>query len=67
MIRYVNGCAECTRIVIGDCRNSPCDYREKPIYICDKCGSEDSELYYDENGDQLCADCILRKYELVEG
>ena len=44
-----------------------CGRKRTPHYYCDnpKCRSEET-LYHTEDGD-LCADCILKKFEKVEG
>ena len=59
MVRYENDCVGCPQGCID------CGRKRTPHYYCDKCGDE-ATLY--EYGDkQLCADCLLKKFEVVEG
>lgn len=45
-------------------RNS-CPNRNVPRYYCDKCGSEATLYYFDD--EELCLDCIEERLETVEG
>lgn len=62
MIRYENDCCDCA--VPGyPCLGNSCELRHFPHYYCDSCGDE-TELY-DFEGKELCANCVLSKFEVV--
>lgn len=64
MVKYENECVDCA--VPGyPCRGSACPLRKVPHFLCDKCKSE--ETLYEYEGQELCADCLLAKFEKVEG
>jgi hypothetical protein len=48
------GCAEC----IG-CRRQ---FQNVKIRYCDKCEDEVDELFYDDNGEEICWDCYKEQY-----
>lgn len=59
---YVNDCVSC---------DLPCIYESCPYYNalhfrCDKCGEEDVKLY-DYNGWEICEECLLKEFPVVEG
>ena len=60
MIKVENECVNCG----FPCLREACRYYAVVRMYCDRCKTED-ELYYFE-GDQLCADCILKSLERVE-
>ena len=63
-VKYENECCDCA--VPGyPCRGSSCPLRNVAHYYCDKCGDETT--LYEKDGEQLCADCILKDYSIVEG
>jgi hypothetical protein len=41
------------------CRGNLCQYKNVPIWICDKCGEEEVDLYEYE-GQELCEECLLQ-------
>ena len=47
------------------CLGKSCPYREVTHYYCDKCGEEETLYYYD--GAELCIECLLNEFEIVEG
>lgn len=47
------------------CMGEACPYFRVTRFYCDECKDE-AELYEYE-GKELCADCILKKFEKVEG
>lgn len=53
-----NDCVECETCV-------NCGRGFYMVYCCDECGEEDALYYYD--GDELCEDCLLKKFDKVEG
>ena len=62
MIYYTNECVNCGL----PCIFKACPYYEVKHFKCDRCGDEDITLYnYD--GEQICKDCLLKEFEIVEG
>jgi hypothetical protein len=64
MVRYENDCCDCATESYP-CRGKACPLRNVPHYYCDKCGKE--EALYEYGDEELCADCLLEKFEKVEG
>jgi hypothetical protein len=47
------------------CIGSSCKYLNVTRYYCDYCGEEATLYdYYDE---EVCAECILKSYNIIEG
>ena len=44
---------------------SSCPYLNVTRYYCDKCGTE--EKLYNYNGEEICQECLLKEFEVVEG
>ena len=63
MIKFENDCNGCTDIGLP-CRK--CGLEKSPHYYCDECGDE-TKLYYFDDGKELCADCLLKQLDVVEG
>ena len=61
MKRVQNDCVDCAMHCIGNA----CKYRNVVHYYCDKCGNEDT--LYDVDGTELCKDCLLEAFPIVEG
>lgn len=61
MKKIENECIDCGLPCIGN----SCPYRSVTRFYCDKCGKEDKLYYYDH--EELCADCLLKEFEVVEG
>lgn len=62
MIYYTNDCVSC---------GLPCLFESCPNYkvkhfVCDFCKEEDVKLY-DYNGYEICEDCLLKEFDVVEG
>lgn len=62
MIYYSNDCCDC---------GLPCTYHSCPYYKvihfkCDFCKEEDVKLY-EYNGCEICEDCLLKEFPIVEG
>ncbi len=47
------------------CRHEACIYYKVIRYICDNCKEEQDDLYVFD-GQELCAECILKQLEKVE-
>lgn len=60
MKHITNECVDC-----GLPCFSSCPYKNVTRFYCDKCGNEDKLRRY--NGKELCADCLLEEFEVVEG
>ena len=61
MKRIENDCVDCSLPCLGDI----CPKRNVPHYYCDYCGSEEKLYHYDD--DELCEECLLKQFEVVEG
>ena len=64
MIRVENDCVGCEDIGLH-CIGYPCRYKQVKRYYCDECGDE-TTLYDTEYG-ELCRDCLLEKFDIIEG
>lgn len=63
---YEDECIRCTTMGLP-CLGSSCSKRNVPYWFCDECKEyvDPSNLYkYEEK--ELCADCLLEKFETVE-
>lgn len=47
------------------CIGSACKYKNVTRYYCDYCGEE--TLLYKYDGDEICSDCLLGQFDVVEG
>lgn len=47
------------------CTREACPNFAVTRYYCDECGAE--ETLYEYEGKELCAECLLKKFEKVEG
>lgn len=65
MVYYEDECCGCATETYP-CLGNSCPKLHVLHVECDKCHKEVDELYYGENGDQLCADCALEELEKVE-
>lgn len=59
---YTNDCIDCGL----PCIYRACKYYNVEHFECDECGEEDVKLYVYE-GDEICEECLLKKFEIVEG
>ena len=64
MIKVENECLGCKDIGLT-CFGVRCPYKDVPRFYCDRCGREEKLYHYD--GEELCANCILEEYEIVDG
>ena len=61
MIKVENECVDCGLPCIG----SSCPYMNVTRYYCDDC--EDEATLYEYDGQELCAECILKRLPIIEG
>ena len=54
------GCADAYR-----CVGHSCPLRQVLHIKCDKCGAE--TVLYEYDGEELCGDCLLEQFPIVEG
>ena len=59
---YTNECVRCGL----PCVYEACPYYNVEHFQCDECG-EETKLYHSDNGMELCAECILKGYTVVDG
>ena len=62
MIYYASECVRCGL----PCLFKACPYYEVKHFKCDRCGDEDVTLYHYDD-EQICKDCLLKEFEIVEG
>lgn len=62
MIYYSSECCLCGL----PCIYSSCPHYRVKHFQCDYCGEEDVKLYH-YDGDEICEDCLLKEFEVVEG
>ena len=63
MIKYENECVGCPTEL--GCMGNACPNRNVRHLYCDKCG-DDVEKLYKYNGQALCAECLLDKFNIIE-
>lgn len=61
MVRYENDCVSCGLPCLGD----SCPNRHVKHLYCDRCDDECEKLY-DYDGEQLCLDCLLDNFKIIE-
>lgn len=59
MIEYENDCVGCPPEI--GCFGSSCPNRNVPHAYCDKCGDEAPIYSLDDDDEQLCEECMIRK------
>lgn len=59
---YSNDCVDCGL----PCRGSACRYYRVQHFKCDYCKEEDIKLY-NYNDDEICEECLIKQFEVVEG
>lgn len=57
--------SECTDDCGLPCLGSICPYHEIHRFYCDECGDE--SVLYEYEDQQLCPDCLCKKFKKVEG
>ena len=60
---YENECVGCPPEM--GCLGSSCPNINVEHIVCDICGEETKLYHYD--GQEICAECILQDYEVVDG
>lgn len=61
MKKIENECVNCGPPCIGDA----CRYRNVIRFYCDRCHEEEKLYHYED--EELCEDCLLKNFEVVEG
>lgn len=66
MVRYENHCCDCATPSYP-CKGEQCPLRRVEVHYCDnpKCREQLDEIY-DDDGKELCADCLLARYRRKE-
>lgn len=63
MKRIEDECVGCPPEI--GCLGRSCPNRNVVHYYCDKCGDETT--LYDYYGEEICEECLLKEFEIVEG
>ena len=63
MITYEDECVGCPTEM--GCMGSACPNRNVPHFYCDKC-KDDVEKLYNYDGDEICEECLLKEFEVIE-
>ena len=66
MVVYENECCGCA-VPAYPCLGDRCPRRRVPHYYCDNKECRAEETLYEYEGEQLCAECLIAKFEKVEG
>ena len=61
MRKTESGCVDCG----FPCMGRACPYYEVTVFTCDECGEEETLYEYEDK--ELCAECLLKKFEKIEG
>lgn len=64
MKSVTNECVGCTSIGLY-CLGISCPNRSVVRFYCDRC-EEETKLYY-YNGDEICKECLLKEFDVIEG
>ena len=64
MIVYKNECCDCV-VPAYPCMGSDCPKRNVLHLYCDVCGDEADKLYK-VDGEEICEDCLSRRFEVIE-
>lgn len=64
MRAFENQCTDCATPSYP-CQGEHCPRRRVPVFYCDEC--REQATLYEYNGKELCADCLLKNFEIVEG
>lgn len=59
---YTNDCVNCGL----PCIFEACPYYKAKHFKCDFCKEEDIKLY-DYDGFEICGDCLLKEFNVIEG
>ena len=58
-----NECVGCPPEI--SCIGNSCPYKNVSRHYCDYCGREEKLYHYDN--DEICEECLLKQFEVVEG
>lgn len=64
MKKYENECCGCATPGYP-CLGDTCPNRNVKHLYCDKCNDDVDELY-DVDGEELCEDCLLKKFKIIK-
>ena len=64
MKKITNECVGCKSMGLY-CLGNTCPNRNVVRFYCDRCGEETT--LYDYDGEELCQDCLLKEFKVVEG
>lgn len=64
MKKIEDECVGCDSMGLN-CLGNACRYKNVVRFYCDRCGEETKLYYYDDK--ELCAECLLKEFEVVEG
>lgn len=64
MKRIENECVGCKSMGLH-CLGNSCPNKEVVRFYCDRCKEETT--LYDYYGEELCADCLLKEFKIIEG
>lgn len=63
--RIENQCVGCPPNM--GCLGSACPNRNVKIRYCDKCGADNTDIYYDtEENEDICWDCLMERYKIYD-
>ncbi len=63
MVKHVNACCGCASPGYP-CLGSACPKRNEAVFVCDECEAE-VECIYEYNGEQICAECLLKHFDKI--
>ena len=61
MMRVENRCFDCAAPGYP-CRGAMCPNRRVEVYYCDRCGEEIEGDIYEDDGEEICEECLKEKY-----
>lgn len=64
MKKIENECVDCKDIGLH-CLGDICPNRNIVRFYCDRCHEEEKLYHYED--EELCEDCLLKNFEVVEG
>lgn len=60
-----NRCCGCA-VPAYPCLGDNCSLRNCRVLICDSCGDEVDKLYKYDSSTELCEECLLKEFEVIE-
>ena len=64
MRKVENECVGCVDVGFH-CIGFGCPNRRVVRFYCDECGEEETLYHYEDS--ELCKECLIKKFEVVEG